>query len=105
MLPPPASAIARRLAHQEERRLEVDVDLEIPVVLSDLVDVAAPAQHGSDVSEMVDAAVAGDDPTDQVSVAGDVTKVDAQALMAITRQRSSYRFDRGIDVDGTHQGP
>ena len=63
MLPPPRIGDrSRRLTHQEERRLEVDVDLEVPIVLGDLVDIAAPAQHGGDMGQMVEAAVAGNDP-------------------------------------------
>ena len=66
--------VAGRTA-QEERRLEVDVVLEVPVVLGHLVQAAPATQHGGQVGQHVQVAELVAGPRDERGVARQVAQV------------------------------
>ena len=90
---------------EEERRLEVDVDLEVPVVLGDLVDVAAPAQDRGDVGEVVEPTEALQRLVEDRLVERQVAEVPGQCdVQAVAALQAGARLleSGGIEVDGHH---
>ncbi len=84
MRPPrPASRkIRRRRAVQEEDRLQVDVELRVPVLLGHLVDRVPAPQDGRRADEHVEAAERVARPPEQGVVRREVAQVGADREVA-----------------------
>ena len=70
MMRPPrpcSGTCARRRLVEEERRLEIDVVLEVPVGLADVVDAVAADEHRRRADQDVEAAEGGDDSFDKAA--------------------------------------
>src|SRR5206468_3133583 len=94
-----------RGAAKEERRFQIDVVLEIPVVLGDLVQGASPAQNSCEVSEDVYIHVLAAVPLDEAVVARDEAEVGRDSEVSPPGQPGDELVQLClIEIDRHHAG-
>ena len=109
MIRPPLARLDHRAAGgagQEERRLEVDVVLEVPVVLGHLVERAAAAEHRGEVRQDVDAAQLVLRALDEWRVRTQVAQIGHHPGVPGPLQAADQVVQATlVQVDGHHLGP
>ena len=93
MIRPPRPCAAqhpRRGAVEEERRLEVDVVLEVPVLLGHLVDVGAADEHRRRLDQHVEPAEGFGDALEHRLVLVDLAEVHADGEVRTAGQRVDH---------------
>ena len=93
-------------AAEEERGLEIDLVLDVPVLLGDRGEVGAAAEHAREVRDAPEAAELGARAPDELGVRGEIREVDGRGGVARAREPGEHLRERvAVLIDAEHAPP